>query len=167
MEERDNLQSTPPNNPSSSKLQVQVLLIDDTKVLLDLTTQVLQLMDFDVTSAYGGKQGLEALKAKHFDIVLCDYQMTHMNGVELTKHFREWEAINRPGNRQMIYGLTAYPSTEVRGKCEQAGMQGVLTKPLEIDSIMQLVREESSQSTLCRHVMTVATTQPQQPQNGV
>ena len=91
MEEQNDLQLTQPN-PSSSKSRVQVLLVDDTKVLLDLTTQVLQLMDFDVTSAYGAQKGLEALKANRFDIVLCDYQMTHMRetvGTALPRRNRE------------------------------------------------------------------------------
>ena len=60
---------------------------------------------------------------------MCDYQMGGMNGDVLTRRFREWEAINRE-KEQKIFALTAYASANVRKLCIEAGMQGIITKPL-------------------------------------
>ena len=121
----------------------RVLLIDDTKVLLEMQALELQLEGFVVTQAYGAIAGLELLKTQKFDLTLCDYQMMEMNGCELTSTFREWESIHRPnGPYQVICCLTAYPSVEMKELCVQSGMQDVLTKPLcrEMESVWHLIR---------------------------
>ena len=95
-----------------------------------------------VTKAYGSTEGLEALQAREFDIVLCDFQMGGMDGHELVLIFREWEAVHRPqGKLQTIVGLTAYATTEVKEQCLESGMQAVLTKPLETHVIIELVQK--------------------------
>jgi len=117
----------------------RVLLIDDTKLLLELLALELQGSGFEVTQAYGGKAGLEALRRLKFDICFCDFQMTGMDGCELTRQFREWEVVNRVGKRQYIIALTAYTSIEVSAQCEDAGMQGILTKPLQVDLALDMI----------------------------
>ena len=92
----------------------------------------LQGQGFEVTQAYGGNAGLEALRRHEFDICFCDFQMSGMDGCEVTRLFREWEAVNRVGKRQDIIALTAYTSAEVSVQCKDAGMQGILTKPLKM-----------------------------------
>lgn len=117
-----------------------VLLIDDTKLLLELLALELQGQGFEVTQAYGAHAGLEALREKEYDVCFCDVQMSGgMNGCQLTELFREWEVKNRTGKRQNIIALTAYTSPEVATQCEVAGMQGILTKPLKMEMALEMI----------------------------
>jgi len=116
-----------------------VLLIDDTKLVLELLALELQGQGFDVTQAYGGNAGLEALRQHEFDVCFCDFQMSGMDGCEVTRLFREWEAVNRVGKRQDIIALTAYTNKEVSDQCKDAGMQGILTKPLNMALALDMI----------------------------
>lgn len=58
----------------------QVLLVDDDFDLANLLQTLLLDCDYAVDIAYDGVQALGKIKAKHYDVVLCDYQMPRMNG---------------------------------------------------------------------------------------
>jgi len=122
-----------------------ILLIDDTRALLDLHALSLEEEGYKVTRAYGPVEGLEALKSNRFTLCLCDVQMIGMNGDELTKAFRVWEEEHERGSPQCIYALTAYANSNVREKCRQAGMHGVLVKPLPPQVVSQLIQDAITQ----------------------
>jgi len=119
-----------------------ILLIDDAKVLLNLQSLELQGHGLDVTTACGSAEGLQALKSREFALVLCDIQMVGANGCELTEEFRSWESVNRAGrSKQNIIALTGYANDDVKTECQRVGMQSVLTKPLEVSEVFELLEQ--------------------------
>jgi CheY-like chemotaxis protein len=60
-----------------------ILLVDDEPELLDLYTEVLELMDHRVLRAHDGREALEIAHARRPDLVVTDWQMPRMSGVEL------------------------------------------------------------------------------------
>jgi CheY-like chemotaxis protein len=60
-----------------------ILLVDDEPELLDLYTEVLELMDHRVLRAHDGREALEIAQARRPDLVVTDWQMPRMSGVEL------------------------------------------------------------------------------------
>ncbi len=92
--------------------------------------------------------GLEALTLvktaeRHFDLVLMDYEMPEMNGLESTKQIRRHEAENAL-QALSIFALTAHAFEEHRQQCIDAGMNGVLTKPLERQELQKVSDDRPS-----------------------
>ena len=86
--------------------------------------------------------GFEAMKAREYDIVLCDYQMATMSGVQMTELFRAWETHNRPqGQFQTIFALTAFNDEEIIQECKAGKMQGLVCKPLSMGPVLEMVEE--------------------------
>lgn len=82
-----------------------------------------------VDKVSSGKQALACLAAMHYDAVLMDVLMPDMDGMETTRRIRA-SADARIQNVPVL-GLTAYHQGDTLAKCLAAGMQAVLTKPIE------------------------------------
>jgi CheY-like chemotaxis protein len=70
----------------------KILLVDDNRDGLLVRTAVLNEAGFEVRTANGGPEGLDLFCADHFDVVVTDYRMPVMNGVELIGRLRAVEA---------------------------------------------------------------------------
>jgi signal transduction histidine kinase len=66
----------------------QVLLVDDAADVLLITAAFLQRVGFSVSKARNGPEALSLLASRHFDVLLTDYAMTEMNGIELIHQAR-------------------------------------------------------------------------------
>lgn len=64
----------------------RVLFVDDHEVLARLSCEILESQGFRAVSAYSGPDALEKFKRGKFDIVVTDFRMDGMNGLELAKH---------------------------------------------------------------------------------
>lgn len=71
-----------------------ILLVDDEPELLDLYTEVLELMDHRVLRAQDGREALELAHERRPDLVVTDCQMPRMGGVELCKRLEQDEALH-------------------------------------------------------------------------
>ena len=81
-----------------------------------------------VTIVADGAAAIETCLAQRFDLVLMDVQMPVMDGLEATREIRRREV---PGRHTPIVALTASAMTGDLEQCTAAGMDGMLTKPLE------------------------------------
>jgi CheY-like chemotaxis protein len=70
-----------------------ILLVDDEADFLDLYTEVLELMDHRVLRAHDGQEALDIAHARHPDLVVTDWQMPHMSGVELCEQLVQDEEL--------------------------------------------------------------------------
>jgi len=123
----------------AGKMPGTILLIDDNLSLLDLHAAELTSLGYKVATALGGTQGLASLKMKPYSLVLIDIKMPVINGDEVVAAFRHWEGNNRTGKPQMIYALSAYTSEDVQKRCAHVGMAGVVSKPIRIGIILELI----------------------------
>lgn len=79
--------------PSTSKLRI--LVADDSLTSRTLERNILTLAGFDVEVRDDGQKALEALEHEHFDLLVSDVQMPHMDGLELTRAVRAHPKLNR------------------------------------------------------------------------
>jgi CheY-like chemotaxis protein len=75
--------------PPHSSCAARILLVDDNKLGLAARKSVLEELGYGITTAVEGKEALEQFAREKFDLVITDYKMPRMNGVELIKKIRE------------------------------------------------------------------------------
>jgi PAS domain S-box-containing protein len=127
-------QSTAVNNTSSTQWQfpaAQVLVVDDGAENRELVTLVLQEAGLCVTTAENGQIAVEKALSSHFDLILMDIQMPVMDGYSAIRLLRNHE-IDTP-----VIAFTAHAMKDVEQDCLAAGFSGYLTKPVNIDELLQ------------------------------
>jgi PAS domain S-box-containing protein len=117
---------------------LQVLLAEDDLMVRDLITMLLQKRGLGVALAENGREAVARWQEGGIDLILMDIQMPEMNGLEATKRIRELES---GGDRKVcIFALTAHVQPEDRQACVAAGMDGFLTKPLDMNELNQVIK---------------------------
>ena len=104
-----------------------------------LAVEVLRkyLPDVQVEVAENGAVALTRLESSSFDLVLMDVKMPVMDGLEATRAIRALE--NGTGRHVPILGLTANAITEQQEECRLAGMDDMLTKPLQPEELIAAI----------------------------
>jgi CheY-like chemotaxis protein len=116
----------------------RILLAEDEPMIRDMIMMILAQRGWQAQIAGSGREALEKWAQEGFDLILMDLQMPEMDGLEATRTIRSREAT--AGNRRTtIIGLTAHTRREVREECLAAGMNQVLTKPVQIKDLLLAV----------------------------
>lgn len=123
------VRTTKPGGVQSYK----ILLVEDNAVNQKVALAMLRKSGFDADVAFDGLEGVAKVKQGNYAVVLMDWHMPEMNGLEATAAIRaELSAERQP----WIIGLTANAMIGDREKCLQAGMDDYLTKPLRKDDFI-------------------------------
>ncbi|WP_067270125.1 response regulator [Mitsuaria sp. 7] len=113
----------------------RLLVVEDDPVSGELSAELLRAAGLDVTLAPDGQTALELMARPDpgIDAVLMDCQMPKMDGYETTRRLRQ-----DPRWRELpVIALTASASLEVRERILAAGMNGCLSKPLNVDRLFE------------------------------
>lgn len=103
----------------------KILIIDDTELMVKLTTDILEEKDYAVVSAYNGLDGIRMVMTEKPDLVLLDIVMPGMDGFEVCKLLREDES----NNLMPIIMLTAQGNEEDKLAGLELGADDYITKP--------------------------------------
>jgi CheY-like chemotaxis protein len=115
-------------------LMKRVLVVEDNPVNQAVARGLLEQLSCDATSAYNGKEAIDLVRTKAFDVVLMDCQMPEMDGFTATAAIRDWE--NEQGRPRLpIVALTANALAGYRERCLAAGMDDYLAKPFTISQL--------------------------------
>lgn len=123
-------------------LKYKILVVDDHPVNCILVSQQLQYLGHEVDTALSGHEALSKLDKKNFHIIITDFNMPEMDGLEFTKTYREQEK-NKKNNRTIIIGLTADARQIQIENAIQAGMDDCLFKPISIDQLKMCISTHS------------------------
>jgi len=115
------------------------LVAEDNPVNQKLIARLLEKRGHTVVLAQNGREALEALEKRHFDIVLMDVQMPEMDGFEATKRIREKEQAS--GTHQPIIALTAHAMQGDEERCLAGGMDGYVTKPIKLEDLFSVIEK--------------------------
>lgn len=123
-----------------------ILIVDDDAAVLSVLRNSLKKFgrEYQILTATDGFAALEILQQKPIDIVVTDYQMAGMNGLELLEAIRAIQPETR------VIMITAYGTDEIEAQARRLKAYQYLTKPLEVDSFRQLIREALADVAISR-----------------
>jgi CheY-like chemotaxis protein/HPt (histidine-containing phosphotransfer) domain-containing protein len=124
-------------SPTPVLSSLTILLAEDNIVNQQLTRRVLERLGHRVVVANNGREALEILPRKPFDLVLMDVQMPEMDGFEATRAIRQREA--QTGQHLPILAMTAHALKGDRERCLDAGMDDYVAKPIRAAQLVQAI----------------------------
>jgi CheY-like chemotaxis protein/HPt (histidine-containing phosphotransfer) domain-containing protein len=131
---------------------MKVLVVDDNSTSREIFEDMLESFSFDVALAASGKEGLveieKAPEGKPFELVIMDWKMPGMDGIETARRIKEHPSLK---HIPAIIMATAYGREDVMRRAEQLGLDGFLLKPVSpsvlFDAIMQAFGKEISETS--------------------
>ncbi|MCX6053958.1 MAG: response regulator [Chloroflexi bacterium] len=126
---------------------LKILLAEDNEISQHLMVRILSRIGYEAVMVENGIKVLEKLDHGDFDVILMDIQMPEMDGLTATQIIRT----RYPPERQpKIVAFTADSSIGEKGKYLNIGMDEVLTKPVQLDELMAILANYSSQNNAKR-----------------
>jgi len=128
----------------------RVLLAEDNESNTLLARTVLEMLGCEVVAVGTGRLAVSAVQREPFDIVLMDYHMPEMDGLEATREIRRSEAAAEEGTQTQerrripIVAITASAMESERQACLRSGMDDVLVKPFRPDDLRRLLAKWSA-----------------------
>lgn len=117
---------------------LRVLVAEDDHVNQLAILKILEKCSCEVVLVNDGVCAIQELGAQDIDLIFMDIQMPNVDGVNATKMIRSGEAGDRNKNVPII-ALTAYAMVDDEVRFIQAGMNGYLAKPVDIDAIVNIL----------------------------
>jgi len=84
-----------------------------------------------------GREALQAIEHRRYDVILMDIQMPELDGFETTRLIRKWELEDRERPGHYIIALTAFAMSDDRDECLNAGMNDFVSKPIDPEALKQ------------------------------
>lgn len=114
-----------------------ILVVEDNQVNREVCAEILESLGYRVEIACNGLEAVTALAGNSFDLVLMDYQMPVMDGVEATRRIRAMD--QEKGVHTKIIALTARAMEGDRELCLEKGMDDYLSKPFTIEAMRDML----------------------------
>ncbi|KAL3943069.1 MAG: hypothetical protein SGBAC_002846 [Bacillariaceae sp.] len=121
----------------------RALVIEDSMVVRKSLTRALTKIGFEVTQAVDGMEGLRELQCALYDVVLCDFLMPVMDGLDCVQQYRAWEEVHRPFFKQYIIGISAHAGNTDVEKGKEVGMDDFKPKPVTFKQLVELSKSET------------------------
>ena len=118
-------------------LNKKIMLVDDDMRNIYSLTNALEQEGMECVIAENGKEALQVLKEDPgIDLVLMDIMMPEMDGFEAAREIRK----NKAWEKLPVIALTAKAMKEDKEKCLAAGMSDYISKPVNIEQLLSLMR---------------------------
>jgi PAS domain S-box-containing protein len=138
--------------PASELRGTSVLVVDDNATSRDILQEMLESFSFEVAVAASGPEGITELEnaeeEKPFELVVMDWKMPGMDGIEAAKRIKDHKSLKKI---PAIIMVTAYGREEIMHQADELGLEGFLLKPVNasmlFDTIMQTFGEAVSDTS--------------------
>ncbi|MCB1609167.1 MAG: PAS domain S-box protein [Xanthomonadales bacterium] len=125
--------------PTAALPSARLLIADDNQINTEILSCQLRALGHRVETAADGLEALQKWRDGHFDLVFADCHMPGMDGYDLARGIRATENQRRAQRRVPIIAYTANALVDGRRRCELAGMNDVLVKPVELASLAAML----------------------------
>jgi CheY-like chemotaxis protein len=113
-----------------------ILVAEDNPSNQKVLLEMLKRLGYRADAVADGREVLQALQIRFYDLIFMDIRMPEMDGITATKEIRKLS----PNNGPKIIAITAFAMDGDREKCLQAGMDGYIAKPVKVNDIATLLR---------------------------
>ena len=124
---------------NAEQYPLSVLLAEDDRTNQFVQTRIINKIGYHPDLAKNGREVLEMIGTKHYDIILMDIQMPEIDGKEVTRIIR-----SRGGLQPLIVAVTANAMLGDREDCLRAGMDDYLCKPISFQKLVVLMEKCTS-----------------------
>ncbi len=115
-----------------------ILIVDDSDVIRTELRDLLLAIGYTVTESSSGTDGLKAaIEQGPFDLIITDYNMPGLNGLEMSHQIRQ----DARYAKTPILMLTTESSTDIRKKGMEVGIRAWLVKPIEAESMKKVLNK--------------------------
>ena len=137
-----------------------VLIVDDNDFNRELVKDILEDEDITVYEAEDGSSAIELLESEQaddIDVVLMDMRMPGMDGIETTKIIR---TKNGKCMEVPIIAMTADGFETDIGMLQKAGMNGLISKPVDVNTLVEHITKLAGGETLCQFCVYIILIHP-------
>ncbi|MDP8237750.1 MAG: sigma-54 dependent transcriptional regulator [Candidatus Hatepunaea meridiana] len=135
---------------TTKKNKNPVLIVDDEKCICKLLSELLQQEEIKSLSAYNGKEALQIIRSEMIDLVLADYAMPGMNGLELLKQVKKIDS-DLP-----VVIITAYADVQGAVEAMRAGAHDYMAKPFEHHEVVRVVYKALEERDIKRRLANMS-----------
>ncbi|HTR40135.1 MAG TPA: response regulator [Pseudomonadales bacterium] len=131
-----------PQPPQAVSTSLEILLCDDNSINQKVAMRILQQLGYKPDVAGNGREALEAMDKKRYDLIFMDVMMPEMNGLEATGEIRVRQKSGTSENYKskiIIIAMTAQAMQGDREKCIAAGMDDYLAKPIRPGDVRNMI----------------------------
>lgn len=123
---------------------LRVLVAEDNWVNAFMASRMLERLGHRAEVVGDGAQAVAAVERGDFEVVLMDLQMPEMDGLEATRKIRAGE--RGTGRRVKVIAVTAFSAESELGRCQAAGMDGLLPKPFTLEALTGILTPPPAQT---------------------
>jgi DNA-binding NtrC family response regulator len=135
-EKKDQRTNDPADRADQAKVgRIKILLVDDEEGYVNVLANRLSKRNIDVTKAYSGSQGIQAVRKEDFHVAVLDLKMEDMNGIEVLKIFKKMYP------EMEVIMLSGHGSEQSAREGIELGAFDYLTKPCELEELIEKIHE--------------------------
>jgi len=136
-ERKETFTASPPMVPKSFP-NLRILVVEDNSINQTILTRILKKMMCEcVEAAKNGREAVECVTKKHYDLIFMDLQMPILDGYAATIEIRNNE--KETGGHVPIIAVTAHAMATDKERCLQVGMDDYVTKPIEASQVQNIL----------------------------
>jgi two-component system, NtrC family, response regulator HydG len=127
-----------------------ILVVDDDKDICLVLSKFLTKNNYSVNSAFTGEEGLRLLRSNDYDLILCDFKLPDLTGIELLQKIKVLNA------QVAVIIITGYSDVKTAVETFRYGANDYITKPLYPDELLVSIRETISKNQLKHNPLSIS-----------
>ena len=127
----------PSKHDEGATSDVTILVADDDKAVQTVMKRLLPRQGYSPDVVADGFEALQASKLRPYRLIISDYEMPRMNGMEFGKSYRAWELEHSPETRAF---LVCCSGAEKRPDWEAAGFDFFIAKPINKAKLLEMLQ---------------------------
>ena len=130
------------------KHKLNILVVDDDETSLELFKEILEFRGHNVVTLNEGVRCISNLQNNYYDIIFLDYHIGDIDGVDLADCIKDIFK-----HKSLIFAYTGDNSSDAINRFKIIGMNGVLIKPINIDTIDSIMNNIEKSTTNIQYTM--------------